>query len=67
MATWDELDIELESEKDDEEANMALMATTTFNADSEVDSDDYDEVFSELTGEEMVNAIKELLSRFLNK
>jgi len=42
-ATWDE---ESESEEGDEETNLAMMATTTSDAESEADVVDDDEVFS---------------------
>jgi len=65
METWDELDKELESDKDDE-ANFALMATIASDVEPEIDSDD-DEVLSKLTQEEWVDIVKELVSRCLNK
>lgn len=52
MSTWDELD----EETNEEEANMTLMASTTYDVESEVDDDD-DEVFSKLTREEVVNSM----------
>lgn len=53
MSTWDELD----EETNEEEANMTLMASTTYDVESEVDDDDDDEVFSKLTREEVVNSM----------
>jgi len=66
MVTWDKLDEESKSEKDDEEANLALMTTTTYNAEPESDLDD-DEVFSKLTHEDLVSAIKKLVGCCINK
>ncbi|KAI5444880.1 hypothetical protein KIW84_013234 [Lathyrus oleraceus] len=39
MATWDELVNERDFEKDEEQANLALMALTSFEAGSDLDSD----------------------------
>jgi len=66
----DKLDEESEYEKDDKEANLALMATTTSNAEPESfsnDDDDDDVVFSKLVHEELVSAIKELVGCCINK
>jgi hypothetical protein len=65
VATLDECDKESESEKDDEEANLALMATTTSDVESEAHSDD--EVFSELAREELVNVIRYPIGHCIGK
>lgn len=39
MATWDELDIEDSSDKDEGEANLALMALLSSNTEHESTSD----------------------------
>jgi len=48
-------------QKDDEEANLALMAATNSG------HDDDDEVFSKLAHEELANAIKELICCYLSQ
>lgn len=53
MATWDELETEEEFDKDEEKANLALMALTSSNTKSYSNSgSDYEEkyeVFSKLS------------------
>jgi len=67
MATWDKIDEESKSEKDDEEAILDLMANIVSDAESESDSDDDEEVFSKLTHEELVHVVKELDVHCLGK
>jgi len=67
METWEEFNEESEFEKDDEEANLGLMATTTSYVESQSDSYDDDEIFSKLTHEELVDSVKELAGRCLSK
>lgn len=40
MTTWDKFDEKIESDKDEEEENLRLMATTTFDVEYESNSDD---------------------------
>src|SRR3954469_10180299 len=56
MATWDES----EDESDDEQANCALMATEVDGSESTSESDS-EEVFSELSRDELVSGLTELL------
>src|SRR3954465_11266591 len=58
MATWDES--EDESDSEDEQANCALMATEDDGSESTSESDS-EEVFSELTRNELVSSLTELL------
>src|SRR3954463_12703337 len=58
MATWDES--EDESDSEDEQANCALMATEDDGSESTSESDS-EEVFSELTRDELVSGLTELL------
>ena len=66
MATWDDLDNESESKKDEakEEANLALVATTASYAESETNSEDENELYSNLTRSELIDFVKELLSHY---
>lgn len=63
MLTWEGL----EEENDEEEANLALMASTSSDAESEVDYEDEDEVFFELTREDLFNVVKKIISHYHNK
>src|SRR3954469_17785174 len=58
MATWDES--EDESDSEDEQANCTLMATEDDGSESTLESDS-EEVFSELTRDELVSGLTELL------
>src|SRR4051812_9755115 len=58
MATWD--DLESESDSEGEQANLALMATVDDGSESTSESD-YKEVFSELSIDELVSSLTELL------
>src|SRR3954462_827116 len=58
MATWDES--EDDSDSEDEQANCALMATEDDGSESTSESDS-EEVFSELTRDELVSSLTELL------
>src|SRR3954463_16662440 len=58
MATWDES--EDDSDSEDEQANCALMAAEDNESESTSESDS-EEVFSELTRDELVSGLTELL------
>src|SRR3954463_5823926 len=58
METWDES--EDDSDSEDEQANCALMATEDDGSESTSESDS-EEVFSELTRDELVSGLTELL------
>src|SRR4051812_36355853 len=58
MATWDES--EDDSNSEDEQANCALMATEDDGSESTSESDS-EEVYSELTRDELVSGLTELL------
>jgi len=68
MATWENLDNESESEKYEAEEEgkvaMRLVPTTTSDAESGIDSEDEDEVYSKLTRYELIESMKELTSHF---
>jgi len=76
MATWEDLDNESESNKEDAEdeakVTMALVATEeekdeTSDAESSVDSETETQVYSKLTRRELVESIKELLNLHENQ
>ena len=59
MATWDDSESsKVESDLEDEHANLAFMATTTDDSASELESE---EVFFEFTIVELVDSLSELL------
>src|SRR4051812_12791614 len=61
MATWDDIySSDQESDSEDEQANIALMAAVDAGEESTSDSDS-DEVFSKLTREDLVSSLSELL------
>src|SRR4051812_24469445 len=60
MATWDDSESESESDSEEERANFALMATEDDGSESTLESDSK-EVFSELSREELVSSLTELL------
>src|SRR3954469_25855632 len=60
MATWDDSESESESDSEGEQANFALMATMDDGSESTSESDS-EEVFSELSREELVSSLTELL------
>ncbi|KAK2409240.1 hypothetical protein QL285_044682 [Trifolium repens] len=67
LATWEDLD--KDSDSDDEEANLALMATTSDREDSEADSDSEDEeqVIAKLSRSELVDPLKDVLKMLTKK
>src|SRR3954466_9167778 len=60
MATWDDSESESESDSEGEQGNFALMATVDDGSESTSESDS-EEVFSELSKEELVSSLIELL------
>src|SRR3954470_11900760 len=60
MATWDDSESESESDSEGEQANFALMATEDDGSKFTSESDS-EEVFSELSREELVSSLTELL------
>jgi len=68
MATWEDLDSESGSEKEEagDEANVAmwLVATQTSEAEPDSDSEDENEVYSKIRREELIESLKELLTHF---
>jgi len=68
MATWEELDSESESHKDDadEGAKVAvgLVSSITSEAEPESDSKEENEVYSKIPREELIESLKELLTHF---
>jgi len=76
MATWEDLDNELESDEEDVEDEakivMALVATVhneneSFDVESCADSETKTKVYSKLNRSELVDSIKELLSLYENQ
>jgi hypothetical protein len=71
MATWEDLDKDLNSDEDIEEAHLALMAQASSDEESNSDSDkescsdyeDEDDIFSKLSRANLVDIIQSLLSR----
>jgi len=68
MATWEDLDSESGSEKEEagDEANVVvgLVATLTSEAETHSDSKDENEIYSKIPREELVESLKELLTHF---
>src|SRR3954469_11527057 len=60
MATWDDFESESESDSEGEQANLALMSTVGDGSESTSESDS-EEVFSELSREELVSSLTKLL------
>lgn len=71
METWDELDNEEEADENKEEANLALVASTFSDLESEVDSgldsEDVDEVFSKLSRSYLIMFCQDLMDRCWQK
>jgi hypothetical protein len=68
MATWEDLDSEFGSEKEEAEkvAKVAvrLVATVTSEAEPDSGSEDENEVYSKIPREELIESLKELLTHF---
>ena len=68
MATWEDLDSEFGSEKEEaeDEANVVvwLVATLTSEADLDSDSEDENEVYSKIPREELIESLQQLLTHF---
>jgi len=68
MATWQDLDSESESDKDDSDVAtkivVGLVATTTLEAKTESNSQEENEVYSKIPREELIEVLKELLTHF---
>lgn len=66
MATWDELDNEYCLGREEGEANLELMALTSSDSepksDSGLESEDGDEVFSNLSCSDLISCIQDLMS-----
>jgi len=76
MATWEDLDNESESDKDDaeDEANIAMVLVATVedekessDAESCIDSANETDVYSKLTRSELIDSLKELLGHYENQ
>ena len=76
MATWEDLDNESESDKDDaeDEANIAMGLVATVEDEKEssdvescTDSENETEVYSKLTRSELIDFLKELLGHYENQ
>lgn len=63
MGRWENLD----AGSGEEEANMALMASTSSDADSNVDAEDDDDLFFELNCEELITVVKDLIRNYQSK
>jgi hypothetical protein len=71
MATWEDLDKDFNSDKDNEESNLALMAQASSDEESNSDSDkescsdseDENDIFSKLSRANLVDLIQSFLSR----
>lgn len=71
MATWHELDQKWEPDKDEEEANLALMASTSLDIESDLgsrsDSKEEEEVFSKLSHTHLIILIQDLMEHCQEK
>jgi len=76
MVTWEDLDNESESDKDDaeDEANIAMGLVATIEDEKEssdvescTDSENETEVYSKLTRSELIDSLKELLGHYENQ
>lgn len=71
METWDELDNEENSDKDEEQTNIALMDLTSLetksNSDSGSEFEEDDEVFSKLSRSYLITFIQDLMGRCQDK
>jgi len=76
MATWEDLDNESESDKDDaeDEANIAMGLVATVedekessDAESCADSENEIEVYSKLTRFELIDSLKKLFGHYENQ
>jgi len=63
MVTWEDLDVEY----DEEEVHLAMMEETSYDTDSDVDAEDDDELFFELTREKLITVVKDLISNYQSK
>jgi len=68
MATCEDLDSESESDKDDADEGakraVGLVATTTSEAETKLDSEEENEVYYKISREELIESLKELLTHF---
>jgi len=65
MVTWDDLDSESESDKDDgAKIVVGLVATATSETEPELDSEEENDVYSKILREELIESFKELLMHF---
>ncbi|KAI5394891.1 hypothetical protein KIW84_061497 [Lathyrus oleraceus] len=68
MAIWDELDNEESSDKNEGEENLTLMALissdTKYESTSDLESNEEDKVFSNLSRSNLISFIQDLMSRF---
>jgi len=71
MATWEDLENEFGSGKDEaeDEANVdvGLVATMASDAKPETDFEDENEVYSKIPRAEFIESLKELLTHFENR
>jgi len=68
MATWEDLDSESRSDKEDPEDEakvvVGLVTIVTSEAESKSDSKDENEVYSKMPREELIKSLEELLTHF---
>jgi len=68
MATWEDLDSESGSDKEeaDDEENVAvgLVVTVTSEVELESNSEDENEVYFKISKKELIESLKELLTHF---
>jgi len=71
MATWEDLDNESWSKKDEAEEKgnvvVGLVATVTSDAESGTNSKDENKVYSKIPKNELIESLKELLTHFENR
>lgn len=65
MTTWDELDNEEDSKKDEVKVNLTLTALTSYkeesNSDSSSESEEDDTVFSKLSHSDSITFIQDIM------
>jgi cytochrome c556 len=69
MAIWEDIDELSDDEVEAEEANLALMATAASDnvSDSESDTDDIEEVISQMSSTQVTKALKDIIMKYMEK
>jgi hypothetical protein len=71
MGTWEDLDNDSGSDKDEAEdegnVDVGLVATEALDAKPEIDSEDENEVYYKIPIAKLIESLKELLTHFENR